>query len=272
MPEEQIELRFYAELRDLLPRRHHSGRISQRAIETQTVKDLIESYGVPHTEVEIVLVDGRSVGWDHRLSAGERVSVYPVFEAFDVRPLVRLRPSPLRETRFVLDGHLGVLARRLRLLGFDSVYAARADDDDLVEVALRDRRILLTRDRVLLRRRVITHGYLLRSDRPDEQVVEVMGRFQLSGSIEPFTRCPACNGLLRDIAKADIEHRLPPGTRRIYDEFQTCPDCHRDYWRGAHYARLERLVAEARSADPVGGSHPPTGSPRTDDGDRPSHR
>jgi uncharacterized protein with PIN domain len=248
VPDERIELRFYAELCELLPRRHRSGRISHPYIPTQSVKDLIESYGVPHTEVEVVLVDGRSVGWDHRPRAGQRVSVYPVFEAFDVRPLLRLRPEPLRETRFVLDGHLGTLARRLRLLGFDSLYTDEADDDELVQVSLRDRRILLTRDRFLLRRRVVTHGYLLRSDVPSEQVQEVVRRFQLGASIRPYTRCPACNGQLRPVEKAAIAHRLPPGTRRSYDDFRTCPDCGRDYWRGAHHARLVRLVAAARAA------------------------
>ena len=249
MAEAPIELRFYAELRDLLPRRHRSGRISHPWIATQSVKDLIESYGVPHTEVEVVIVEGRSVGWSHRPRAGARVSVYPVFEAFDVRPLLRLRPEPLRVTRFVLDGHLGTLARRLRLLGFDSLYARDAADDALVRVSLRDRRVLLTRDRLLLRRRAVTHGYLLRSDLPAEQVREVVQRFQLGASIAPYTRCPACNGLLRPVEKAAIAHRLPPGTRRSYDEFRTCPDCGRDYWRGAHHRRIAELVEQAREAD-----------------------
>lgn len=247
--EDRLDLRFYAELCDLLPARHRSGRISHRHVPTQTVKDLVESYGVPHTEVDVILVDGESVDFGHRPQPGARVSIYPVFESFDIRPLVRLRPEPLRETRFVLDGHLGKLARRLRLLGFDSVYEADGDDDDLVEISVRGRRILLTRDRFLLRRRAITHGYLLRSDRPDHQVREVVQRFQLSGSIEPFARCPACNGELVTVAKAAIEHRLPPLTRLYYDDFRTCPVCGRDYWRGAHHAGLERMVAEARAAE-----------------------
>ncbi len=245
----QIELRFYAELCDLLPRRHRSGRIVHPWVPTQSVKDLVESYGVPHTEVEVILADGRSVGFDHRPTAGARVSVYPVFESFDVRPLLRLRPEPLRQTRFVLDVHLGKLARHLRLLGFDSRYANGATDDDLVAIAATERRILLTRDRGLLQRKAVTHGYLLRSDRPRAQVQEVVRRFQLGGSIEPFTRCPACNGRLEDVAKATIEDRLPPGTRRSYERFRTCPDCGRDYWRGAHHERLARLVAEARRAE-----------------------
>lgn len=247
--DERIELRFYAELRDLLPRRHRDGRISHVPIETQSVKDLIESYGVPHTEVDVILVDGASVAFDHRPRAGARVAVYPVFEAFDVRPLVRLRAAPLRQTRFVLDGHLGRLARRLRLLGFDSRYAADADDDELVGISVQDHRILLTRDRFLLRRRAVTHGYLLRSDRPDDQTAEVVRRFQLGRAMRPFTRCPACNGELVAVEKAAIEHRLPLGTRRSYHEFRTCPACGRDYWRGAHRMGLEHIVEAARLAD-----------------------
>ena len=243
-----IELRFYAELCDLLPQRHRSGRIAHAWIPTQSVKDLVESYGVPHTEVEVILAEGRSVGFDHRPRAGERVSVYPVFETFDVQPLLRLRPEPLRQTRFVLDVHLGKLARHLRLLGFDCRYTNVATDDDLVAIAVADRRILLTRDRGLLRRKAITHGYLLRSDQPSEQVLEVVRRFQLERSIEPFTRCPRCNGELVPVAKAAIEDRLPPGTRRTYSDFRTCPACGRDYWRGAHHARLERFVEAARAA------------------------
>lgn len=216
---------------------------------TQSVKDVIESYGVPHTEVEVIIVDGEAVGFDYRPAAGDRISVYPVFEALDITPLVRLRPGPLRRTRFVLDGHLGKLARRLRLLGFDCAYANDPTDDRLAQIAVAERRILLTRDRFLLRRRTVTHGYLVRSDLPDEQVREVVRRFQLTGSIEPFTRCPACNGLLRPVEKSAIEHRLPPRTRRYYDDFRTCPDCARDYWRGAHHARLEVLVADAKAAE-----------------------
>ncbi len=256
--EGRVDIRFYAELCDLLAPEHRAGRISHRVVATQSVKDLVESYGVPHTEVDVILVAGESVDFAHRPVAGDRISVYPVFESFDIKPLVRLRPEPLRETRFVLDGHLGKLARRLRLFGFDCAYANDPVDDDLIEISNAERRILLTRDRFLLRHRAVTHGYLLRSDQPAEQVGEVVRRFQLSGSIEPFTRCPACNGVLVPVEKAAIEDRLPPRTRRYYKEFRTCPTCGHDYWRGAHHARLEKMVAEARAAEdqtwPIPGS------------------
>jgi len=251
MPTEgRADIRFYAELRDLLSSEHRSGRVNHRVVETQSVKDVIESYGVPHTEVDVVLVGGESVDFGYRPACGDNISVYPVFETFDITPLVRLRPRPLRETRFVIDGHLGKLTRRLRLLGFDCAYDNDSADDDLVEISVAEQRILLTRDRFLLRRRVVTHGYLLRSDAPREQVREVMRRFQLSGSIEPFTRCVVCNSVLVPVEKADIEHRLPPKTSQHYDDYRTCPGCGRDYWRGAHHARLKGIVAEARAADP----------------------
>ncbi|MGD8485681.1 MAG: Mut7-C RNAse domain-containing protein [Chloroflexota bacterium] len=249
---EAVELRFFAELRDLLPRAHRSGRICHPHIPTQSVKDLIESYGVPHTEVDVIIAEGVSVGFDYRPRAGDHVGVYPVFESFDISPLLRLRPAPLRQTRFVLDGHLGTLARRLRLLGFDCRYARAATDEELVTSSVHERRILLTRDRGLLRRKAVTHGYLLRSDQPRAQVLEVVRRFQLSGSIDPFSRCPACNAELVPVAKADIAHRLPPLTRRHYHEFRSCPACGRDYWRGAHHRRLADLVAQARAADGSG--------------------
>jgi uncharacterized protein with PIN domain len=251
-----IEVRFYAELCDLLPRGHRSGLVPHALIPTQSIKDLIESYGVPHTEVDVIIANGTSVDFAYRPRAGDRIGVYPVFESFDVSPLVRLRPAPLRETRFVLDGHLGTLARRLRLLGFDCRYAPDPTDDELVELSIGERRILLTRDRALLRRKAVSHGYLLRSDRPRAQVLEVVRRFQLSGSIAPFSRCSACNGLLVPVEKAAVAHRLPPLTRRHYQDFQTCPNCGRDYWRGAHHRRLADFVAEARAAEDDQGSAP----------------
>jgi len=231
------QLRFYAELRDLLAPARRSGRISHPITGPRSIKDVIESYGIPHTEVDVILVDGESVDFSYR------------FESFDIKSLVRLRPKPLRQTRFVLDGHLGTLARRLRLLGFDCAFSNDPADDGLVRISVDQQRILLTRDRGLLKRRAVTHGYCLRSDLPTEQLGEVIVRFQLSGSMEPFTRCMACNGLLVRVDKAKIAHRLPPMTRHYYDDFHSCPDCGRDYWRGAHHERLQQIVTDAGAVE-----------------------
>jgi uncharacterized protein len=245
----RADVRFYAELRDFLTPARRSGRIVHGFHEPGSVKDVIESYGVPHTEVEIVLANGNSVDFGYRVLNGDRISVYPVFESFDVSSLVRVRPQPLREPRFVLDVHLGKLARRLRLLGFDCHYQRDASDDELVAISTSQRRILLTRDLGLLKRKVITHGTFVRNTDPREQVREIVRRFQLAGSIAPFTRCVTCNGLLEDVAKAEIEQHLPPMTRQLYHAFRRCTRCHKNYWAGAHHGPLAAMVAEVRGSD-----------------------
>jgi len=244
----RVDVRFYAELNDVLPPDRRGQPITLEVAPGTTVKDLAESLGVPHTEIDVILVNGESVDFGHQVGQGDRVSVYPVFEALDVSPLVRLRPRPLREARFVLDVHLGRLARTLRLLGFDSLWRNDATDDELAAIAVDEKRILLTRDRGLLKRAKVTHGYLVRDTDRRRQIVEVLRRFDLFGAIAPFGRCLACNGELEPVPKAEVEQRLPPRTRQDYDEFWTCPDCGRIYWQGSHYDRLAALVKDIRRA------------------------
>lgn len=246
----KANLRFYAELCDLVG--EPSGRIEREFLGSPGVKDLIEACGVPHTEVDLVLVNGEPVDFAYRIADGDRVSVYPVFEAFDVGDISEVRASPLRVTRFVLDVHLGKLARFLRLLGLDVVYSPERDDADLVQDSLEADRILLTRDRELLKHGRLTHGSYVRASDPVEQMVEVVRRFHLEGAIAPFTRCPNCNGRLDPVDKAKVLDQIEPGTRRTYDEFRRCRECGKVYWRGAHFEDLERLVELARGASAIG--------------------
>jgi uncharacterized protein with PIN domain len=234
--------RFYAELNDLLGPRGRGPRVSYRFSGSPAVKDAIEALGIPHTEVELIVVDGRSVGFGYRLRDGDRVAVYPVFEAMDVSPLVRLRERPLREPRFVLDTHLGKLARLLRLVGFDTLYSNDFEDAEIVEVSLAQGRIVLTRDRGILKHGRLTHGYCVRSPAPLEQIREVVARFDLRTRIAPFTRCTMCNGTIRLVARDEVEHRLPPRASRSHEEFRYCAGCDRVYWKGSHYTRLRALV------------------------------
>jgi hypothetical protein len=237
--------RFYAELNDFLPPGNRQRDVIRSFVDTPTVKDQIEACGVPHTEVEVVLVNGVSVGFDRRLEDGDRVSVYPLFEALDVTPLVRLRPRPLREPRFVLDVHLGKLARRLRLLGFDALWDRDAADERLVALSLSERRILLSRDRGLLKRRELTHAAAVRATDPRRQLREVVERFDLGRAAAPFTRCLSCNGLLEPVPKEEVADRLPPETRLHYDAFRRCGGCGKLFWWGPHARRLREIVAEA---------------------------
>jgi uncharacterized protein with PIN domain len=251
----RVTIRFYAELNDFLPRRRRQLPFEHVLGEHASVKHVIETLGVPHTEVDLVLVNGASVDFAYRVRDGDRISVYPVFESLDIGSLQRVRPRPLREPRFVLDVHLGRLAAYLRMLGFDALYQNDYEDEELANLSRRERRILLTRDRGLLKRSAVSHGYLLRESAPRAQLAEVIRRFDLSGMVAQFTRCLRCNGALEPVAKASVEHRLLPKTRRYYDEFASCRVCGRIYWKGSHYqdmrGRLAHLLAGGARTGPA---------------------
>ncbi len=252
MAENRVAIRFYAELNDFLPPLRRQVTFMSPLKERASVKDLIESLGVPHTEVDLILVNGESVDFSYLVRAGDHISVYPVFEALDVTPLVRVRPRPLREPRFVADAHLGKLALYLRLLGFDTWYANDADDATLAGVSRDERRILLTRDRGLLKRRMVTHGCYVRETDPERQVAALLRRFDLYRAAAPFCRCLRCNGLLEAVPKEAVLDRLQPKTRQYYDEFSRCRACDRVYWRGSHHERMARFVERLlRAAAPA---------------------
>ena len=242
-------IRFYAELNDYLPAQARGHDLTADFVAPCPVRHLIETLGVPHTEVEIILRNGVSVDLEAAADDGDRISVYPVFEALDVSPLLRLRTSALREPRFFADAQLGRLARYLRLCGFDTLYENNIDDADLARRAAAQRRIVLSRDRQLLMRREITHGCHIRQDRPVEQLAHVIQRCDLANRSRPFTRCMECNGLLDSVDKEDIGPDLKPQTRAYYDEFWRCRGCGRIYWRGSHYRRLQQLLASTLRDD-----------------------
>ncbi len=239
-----VTFRFYRELNDFLPREKRQRTFVQEYVLPGSIKDAIENIGVPHTEVDLILVDGESVDFDYRLRDGDRVSVYPVFEALDISGVTRLRPRPLRVNRFVLDCHLGRLAGYLRMLGFDSLFRGDYHDDTLLRISVEQRRILLTRDLELLKRKQLQRGYYVRATKPRQQAAEVIRRLQLESSIRPFTRCIACNGTLAKVRKEEIRSLLPENTDRYFDEFIQCRDCLRVYWKGSHYERMQRLVTQ----------------------------
>lgn len=208
---------------------------------SRSVKDAIESAGVPHTEVDLILVDGVSVGFGHLLAGGERVAVYPVFESLDVSPLVRLRPRALRDPRFVADVHLGKLARHLRMAGFDTLWSNDRDDERIVRESVADRRTILTRDKAMLRRREVERGYFVRATQSEAQLAEVVRALQLEGLVAPFTRCRECNAPLEPVDKAEVLDRLPEKVRGCYETFKGCPGCGRIYWEGTHFARMRGI-------------------------------
>lgn len=247
----QARFRFYAELNDFLSPEHRQVTFTHTFELPGSVKDMIESLGVPHTEVDLILVNGASVDFSYRVQDGDQISVYPVFETLDISPVVRLRPKPLREARFVLDTHLGRLAAYLRLLGFDTLYRNDYKDDELAAISSKERRILLTKDRGLLKRNQVTHGYCVRATDPREQLLEVVQRFDLFSSFRPFRRCLRCNGLLEEVAKETVLDQLPAATAQTYDQYTRCQNCGRIYWPGSHYRRMRRLIEEVLRQAPT---------------------
>jgi len=241
------EFRFYEELNELLPPLRRKRSFTHAFDGTPAVRDIIESLGVPHTEVDLILIDGRSARFTDRLRGGERVAVYPMFERLDIRPLHRLRPKPLRRTRFLADAHLGKLARLLRLLGFDTRYSTNLSDRELVASSVRERRILLSRDRRLFMHKALTHGYRLRATDPPRQAEEVLQALSLHGAARPFSRCMSCNAKLRAIARDSVKDRVPLRVFKRFRRFMHCSACGRIYWRGTHFRRLEQLVRTFRA-------------------------
>ena len=238
--------RFYAELNDFLPPNRRGVPFVHSFLGRPAVKDAIEALGVPHTEIDLVLLDGESVDFRASLFDGARVSVFPVFESIDIRSITRVRPQPLREPRFVLHVHLGRLAAYLRMLGFDVLFTPQRADKELAQIAQSEGRILLTRDRDLLKRSAVSHGYWIRDSSPRRQVLEVLRRFDLVESIAPFERCIRCNQPLVCAERADVEGRLPARVRERHTEFRTCASCGRIYWKGSHHTRMQQMITDLR--------------------------
>ncbi len=240
----ELTLRFYEELNDFLPPEKKKRQFSHPINRKASVKDVIESLGVPHTEVELILVNGHSVDFHYHVRDRDEISVYPVFESFNISPLLRLRDKPLRNVRFIADSNLGKLSQYLRLLGFDCLYRNDYEGAEVADIALQQHRVVLTRDRRLLQRKIITHGYFLRSDQPKTQVGEVLERLDLFDDTAPFTRCVNCNGTLLEIDKQEVLDRLEPLTRQHYDDFKICDDCGQIFWPGSHFERANKLLEE----------------------------
>jgi uncharacterized protein with PIN domain len=230
----EIQVAFAVELTLFLRPAHRSGRVDARVDGSSSLGHIVESLGVPLPEVGELRSRGRVVPASYRPVDGDRIEVRAVS-----------RPQPVPAFRFLLDVHLGTLARRLRLVGVDAAYGRDLDDDTLVERAGRERRVLLTQDRGLLKRRKLWLGAFVRGGGPGEQFDDVLDRF--APPLHPWTRCTACNGEIRPVAKKDVEDRLEPGTRREHQEFARCDRCGHVYWKGAHHRRLAAIVARALS-------------------------
>ena len=233
----RVWFRFHGELNDFLPAPKRRVAFDHPAGPTDTIKHVIESIGVPHTEIEQVAVNGQPASLSAQLSNGDHVDVFP-------------HPTPvvLEHARFVVDGHLGRLAAYLRMLGFDTWYDRYADDVLLAKTARTEARLLLTRDAGLLKRREVERGYFVRSDKPHDQLREIFCRFALHSRLAPFQRCMDCNGRLYSVPKQEIADLFPPHTRETKNDFSRCSQCRKIFWRGSHHARMLGWIEDLTTA------------------------
>ncbi|MBN2350453.1 MAG: Mut7-C ubiquitin/RNAse domain-containing protein [Bacteroidales bacterium] len=236
-----VDIRVYEELNDFL-KKDNQKKIFNAAFPVNTsVKDAVESLGIPHTEVDMILVNSIPVPFSYRLKNMDYISVYPVFESFDISGVTKVRAAPLRSYKFIFDVHLGKLSRYMRLLGFDSLYENNFSDPEIIEKAQKEQRIILTCDIELLKNSRVTHGYFVRNRKPKQQLEELFSRFELKSLCRPFTRCSICNTILIQKTKKDVVSYLNLKTKKYYSEFYYCPSCLKVYWKGSHFQNLERF-------------------------------
>lgn len=242
-------LRFYAELNDCLSPERRQRTLAHQFQGEPAVKDVIEALGVPHVEVGLLLANDEPVDFLYRLREGDRVAVYPVFSHVDLSQVQQVRNPPPEDSSFIADEHLGKLARLLRLLGFETWYAQGLDDARIAAQASQEGRILLTRDRDLLKRGRVHHGYWVRSDDPVEQAQEVVRRYGLADKAKPFSLCLKCGGKLLPVDKERVLPRIPPRVRSWREEYLLCGRCNKLYWRGSHHGRLASTVKRILEAE-----------------------
>ncbi len=239
----QVYIHFHGTLNDFLKPDRRDAGFDFKLTESRSVKDLAESLGVPHTEIDLIIINGKSVDFDYRVQAGEKIELYPTLKSSHKHG----QPAALAVPRFVLDVHLGRLAAYLRMLGFDTLYKNDCDDPTLADISADEHRILLTCDRLLLMRKQISHGYFVRNRQPQQQLLEILSRFNLYDNLKPFTRCMHCNGKTRPVEKQLIETHLLPKTKKYYHDFFQCDSCKKIYWKGSHYQRMQEMINSVKT-------------------------
>ncbi|MCX2740370.1 Mut7-C RNAse domain-containing protein [Pontibacter anaerobius] len=245
-PEHAATFHFHGALNDFLHKRRRGQPIHYTFRGTPAVKDSIEALGVPHPEVDVVLVNEKPTPFSCQLQSGDVVEAYPVEEGRTWPAGYTFEEQNPPPTRFVLDVHLGTLAKSMRILGLDTYYETDLSDSAIAGIAASQQRVVLTRDIGLLKQKSITWGYWLRSQQTEEQLEEVIRRYHLYKSFRPFERCLACNVPVQEVSKQEVLEHLPPKTQRYFHEFYRCPSCQRIYWKGSHYERMQQYIARIR--------------------------
>jgi uncharacterized protein with PIN domain len=236
--------RFYEELNDFLPKHRRKCDFEARFKGKRSIKDMIEALGVPHTEIDLILVDGNSVGFNYILQDEDRVSVYPVFESFNISELTHLRKTPLRRNTFIAEVNLGNIIKYMRALGLDVYCDSSLSTREIIDVAKRDKRIILTKNRKLLQVKNVSHGIFIHPGTTADQIRRIIDYLDIKADLKPFSRCLRCNTPLDVVPKEKILDRIPPQTIAFCDEYVLCPSCDKIYWKGTHYLHMETVIKQ----------------------------
>ncbi|MGE5394050.1 MAG: Mut7-C RNAse domain-containing protein [Candidatus Saccharibacteria bacterium] len=238
----RVIFRFYEELNDYLPEEMRKGWIESSAEPGTSVGEKIASYGIPLGDIDLILVNQQSESFNYILQNEDRISVYPVFESFDISRVSKLRDKPLRELAFICDVHLGRLCKYLRMLGFDTLYSNDYTPQKIIEISNAEKRIILSKNIQLIRHKEVTHAYWVRSANPREQLNDLIYGLDILKWAQPLTRCLNCNSMLERVKKEDIINRLEERTATYYTEFFRCPGCDQIYWKGSHYESMLEFI------------------------------
>jgi uncharacterized protein with PIN domain/sulfur carrier protein ThiS len=245
----KVTLRFYEELNDFLPKHRRKTDFEAPFRGKRSIKDMIESLGVPHTEIDLILVNGKSVDLNYILRDGDRISVYPVFESLNITQVTRLRKVPLRRTRFIADINLGDIVKYMRVLGFNVFFDPLLTPREIIGISNAENRIILTRSRKLLKFKEVSYGIFLRPGTAPEQIKRIIEYLDIKDNIKLFSRCLVCNTPLKSVSKEKILNKIPPKTKEFCDEYVCCPSCDKIYWKGTHFKNMKKVVRQI--LDPI---------------------
>lgn len=236
--------RFYEELNDFLPKHRRKTDFEATFKGKRSIKDMIEALGVPHTEIDLILVNGNSVDFNYIFQDEDRVSVYPVFESLNITNVTRLRKIPLRRNKFIADINLGDIVKYMRVLGLDLYYDPLLSTREIIEISKRENRVILTKSRKLLKFKDVSHGIFIRPGTTTEQIRRIIDFLDIKDKIKPFSRCLRCNTLLNIVLKEKIIDRIPPKTKEFCNEYVQCRSCNKIYWKGTHFIDMEKVVRQ----------------------------
>ncbi|MCD6561598.1 MAG: Mut7-C ubiquitin/RNAse domain-containing protein, partial [Deltaproteobacteria bacterium] len=234
--------RFYEELNDFLPEQRKKTDFEAGFKDKRTIKDMIESIGVPHPEIDLILVNGKSVNFDYILRDKDRVSVYPTFESINIADVTRLKKRPLKKSRFIADINLRDIVRYMRAMGLDLYFDPSLPPRGIIEISKKEKRIILTKSKKLLKFKDVTHGIFLRPGSTEEQIRYVIDYLDIRMDVRPFSRCLGCNNLLENIQKQKIKDRIPPKTMAFCNKYSYCRRCDKIYWEGTHVFRMKKVI------------------------------